>query len=95
MIDEEEHSESEFYHPDELQLQDNSNLTETNNVNLEIVILTLLFMCYFKRGNVPTFRQRCLLQGTELNTRVFSLVTSRRQRCRNVGTLPHLTGVLK
>ena len=31
MSDEEEHSESEFYYPDELEFQDNSDLTETNN----------------------------------------------------------------
>ena len=31
MSDEEEHSESEFYYPDELEFQHNSNLTETNN----------------------------------------------------------------
>ena len=30
MSDKEEHSESEFYYPDELELQDNSDLTETN-----------------------------------------------------------------
>ena len=30
MIDEEEHSESEFYYPDELAFQDNSVLIETN-----------------------------------------------------------------
>ena len=30
MSDEEEHSESDFYYPDELELQDNSDLTETN-----------------------------------------------------------------
>ena len=30
MSDEEEHSESEFYYPDELEFQDNSDLTETN-----------------------------------------------------------------
>ena len=29
MSDEEEHSESEFYYLDELEFQDNSNLTET------------------------------------------------------------------
>ena len=27
----EEHSESEFYYPDELEFHDNSSLTETNN----------------------------------------------------------------
>ena len=31
MSDNEEHSESEFYYPDELEFQDNSDLTETNN----------------------------------------------------------------
>ena len=31
MSDKEEHSESEFYYPDELEFQDNSDLTETNN----------------------------------------------------------------
>ena len=31
MSDKEEHSESEFYYPDELEFQDNSHLTETNN----------------------------------------------------------------
>ena len=31
MSDEEEHSESEFYYTDELEFQDNSDLTETNN----------------------------------------------------------------
>ena len=31
MSDEEEHSESESYYPDELQFQDNSYLTETND----------------------------------------------------------------
>ena len=31
MSDEKEHSESEFYYPDELEFQDNSDLTETNN----------------------------------------------------------------
>ena len=31
MSDEEEHFESEFYYPDELEFQDNSDLTETNN----------------------------------------------------------------
>ena len=31
MSDEEEHSESEFYCPDELEFQDNGELTETNN----------------------------------------------------------------
>ena len=31
MRDEEEHSESEFHYPDELEFQDNSDLTETNN----------------------------------------------------------------
>ena len=31
MSDEEEHSESEFYYPDELEFQDNSDLTETTN----------------------------------------------------------------
>ena len=31
MSDEEEHSESEFYYPDELEFQDNSDLTEANN----------------------------------------------------------------
>jgi len=31
MSDEEEHSESESYYPDELQFQDNSDLTETND----------------------------------------------------------------
>ena len=31
MSDEEEHSESEFYYPDELEFQDNRDLTETNN----------------------------------------------------------------
>ena len=31
MSDEEEHSESEFYYPDELEFQDNGELTETNN----------------------------------------------------------------
>ena len=31
MSDEEEHSESEFYYPEELEFQDNSDLTETNN----------------------------------------------------------------
>ena len=30
MSDEEEHSESEFYYPDELEFQDSSDLTETN-----------------------------------------------------------------
>jgi len=30
MIDEEEHSESECYYPDELEFQDNSDFTETN-----------------------------------------------------------------
>ena len=30
MSDEEEHSESEFYYPDELEFQDNSDLTATN-----------------------------------------------------------------
>lgn len=29
MSDEEEHSESEFYYPDELEFQDSSDLTET------------------------------------------------------------------
>ena len=31
MSDEEGHSESEFYYPDELESQDNSDLTETTN----------------------------------------------------------------
>ena len=31
MSDEEEHSESEFYYPDELEFQNNSDLTETTN----------------------------------------------------------------
>ena len=31
MSDEEEHSESEFYYPDELEFQNNGELTETNN----------------------------------------------------------------
>ena len=31
MSDEEEHSESEFYYPDELEFQDNGELTGTNN----------------------------------------------------------------
>ena len=31
MSDEEEHSESKFYYPDEIEFQDNSDLTETNN----------------------------------------------------------------
>ena len=31
MSDEEEHSESEFYYPDELEFQDNNNFTETTN----------------------------------------------------------------
>ena len=31
MSDAEEHSESEFYYPDELEFQDNSDLTEPNN----------------------------------------------------------------
>ena len=31
MGDEEEHSESEFYYTDELEFQDNSELTETTN----------------------------------------------------------------
>ena len=31
MSDKEEHSESDFYYPDELEFQDNSDLTETNN----------------------------------------------------------------
>ena len=31
MSDEEEHSESVFYYPDELESQDNSDLTETTN----------------------------------------------------------------
>ena len=31
MSDNEEHPESEFYYPDELEFQDNSDLTETNN----------------------------------------------------------------
>ena len=31
MTDEAEHFESEFYYPDELEFQDNSDLTETNN----------------------------------------------------------------
>jgi len=34
MIDEEEHSESESYYPDELEFQDNSDLTETNYVRV-------------------------------------------------------------
>ena len=31
MSDGEEHSESEFYYPEELEFQDNSDLTETTN----------------------------------------------------------------
>ena len=31
MSDKEEHSESEFYYPDELEFQDNNNFTETTN----------------------------------------------------------------
>ena len=31
MSDEEEHSECEFYYPDQLEFQNNSDLTETNN----------------------------------------------------------------
>ena len=31
MSDEEEHSQSVFYYPDELESQDNSDLTETTN----------------------------------------------------------------
>ena len=31
MSEEEEHSYSEFYYPDELEFQSNSDLTETNN----------------------------------------------------------------
>ena len=31
MSNEEEHSESEFYYPDEYEFLDNSDLTETNN----------------------------------------------------------------
>ena len=31
MSGDEEHSESELYYPDELEFQDNSNLTETTN----------------------------------------------------------------
>ena len=31
MRDEEEHSESAFYYPDELEFQNNSDLTETTN----------------------------------------------------------------
>ena len=31
MSDEEEHSESEFYYPDELEFQNNSDLTETTD----------------------------------------------------------------
>ena len=31
MSDEEEHSESEFYYPDELEFQNSSDLRETNN----------------------------------------------------------------
>jgi len=34
MSDEEEHSESEFYYPDELEFLDNSDLTETNHERL-------------------------------------------------------------
>ena len=34
MSDAEEHSESEFYYPDELEFQDNSDLTETNTNEL-------------------------------------------------------------
>ena len=30
-MSDEEHSESEFYYPDELEFQDNSDLTETKN----------------------------------------------------------------
>lgn len=30
MIDEVEHSESEFYYPDELEFQDNNDFTEAN-----------------------------------------------------------------
>jgi len=33
MSDEEEHSESEFYYPDELEFQDNGVLTETSTSN--------------------------------------------------------------
>ena len=31
MSDEEEHSKSEFYYPDEYEFQDNNDLTETNS----------------------------------------------------------------
>ena len=59
MSNEAEHSESEFYCPGELQFQDNSDLTETNNervgerenqgknqeeaVNIFLYVLTLTF----------------------------------------------------
>ena len=60
MSDEEDHSESEFYHPDELQFQDNSDLPETNNVNLEIVTDTnaviLRVVTYRRFGNAAVFR---------------------------------------
>ena len=60
MSDEEDRSESEFYYPDELQFQDNSDLPETNNVNLEIVTDTnaviLRVVTYRRFGNAAVFR---------------------------------------
>ena len=60
MSDEEDRSESEFYYPDELQFQDNSDLPETNNVNLEIVTDTnaviLRVVTYRRCGNAAVFR---------------------------------------